>query len=672
MAENKQTFLLDLDIKEFSEKALSAKGIIEKLGSAENVEGLISGLVDLSKKIAVVSVAAYALKVGFEAVFEAERIQKVNNLFEDLTKQIGLSADVLKNDLLKATGGLADDTEVLQAANKAIITMGESAKDLGRVMDISRRLTVAFGGDLVERFESINMAISSGSTRMLKANGIMIDADKAVKDYAKSLGVSKDSLTEAGRRQAVLNEVLKYGETRLKNLKGEVNDATGTWQQFKVTVGNIAETLTLAFERIAGPTARGLLKDLATVARQAGEALKASLGSGAEQAEAKVVLLNQQLEATNKQIEILEAERQKALAAGGGVGWLESIFGGPDYEKRLQKLRDDAEKTQVELEEIHKRQQRAAMGAGEEAAPEKETGFDPIKNLEARARFENDILKIKEQNNKAAIEMAQSTEELEKLQEEQRLLAYQDWSNRKAQLDLDYQSGKITSKAQYDAMSSEMDEAYYNNLRRLQEEELAQAERMEQNRLNASRNASEGIARAAEASAAQANRSLTNFGKQGMLVMDTIKNRGSDAFVAFGRAAVDHSQSASQIMKGFFLNSLADIAEAQGKLYLAAGLVDPTKLAAGAALLALSGVLRAMAGSAGGGGIGEGGGGGGGAYGAIGGAERPEVKEAPQKTVSVNIMGHYMESEHTKTWLMDQIRAATDATDFSYKQIGQA
>ena len=123
MAENKQTFLLDLDIKEFTEKALSAKGIIEKLGSAENVEGLISGLVDLSKKIAVVSVAAYALKVGFEAVFEAERIQKVNNLFEDLTKQIGLSADVLKNDLLKATGGLADDTEVLQAANKAIITM---------------------------------------------------------------------------------------------------------------------------------------------------------------------------------------------------------------------------------------------------------------------------------------------------------------------------------------------------------------------------------------------------------------------------------------------------------------------------------------------------------------------------------------------------------------------
>ncbi len=157
--------------------------------------------------------------------------------------------------------------------------------------------------------------------------------------------------------------------------------------------------------------------------------------------------------------------------------------------------------------------------------------------------------------------------------------------------------------------------------------------------------------------------------------MDTLKKRGSESFQALGQAAIDHSQSASTIMKGFFLNSLGDIAQAQGELYLAMGIMDPVALAAGAGLLVLAGILHGLAGSAGGGSssMSGGGGGGGAASGYDSGTNSAAAANAPeQKTVTVQVMGHYFESDQTKTHLMDMLRSVTDATDYKYQQIGSA
>jgi hypothetical protein len=44
----------------------------------------------------------------------------------------------------------------------------------------------------------------------------------------------------------------------------------------------------------------------------------------------------------------------------------------------------------------------------------------------------------------------------------------------------------------------------------------------------------------------------------------------------------------------------------------------------------------------------------------------------PKKTVTVQIAGHYFETEQTKTRLMEMIRETTDATDYKYVQVGQS
>lgn len=665
MADEKQTFLLDLDAKEFLERALQARGAIQSIGDSENLAGLLSSLKGVGIALGAVGVVALGLKASFEAAFETERIEKINNLFDALSKQAGISSDVLKNQLAKSVRGLADDTDVLEAANKALVTMGGSAERLGEVMGLARRLTTNFGGDLIERFNQLTFAISSGSTRMLKANGIMIDADKAMKEYAKSLGVSTSALTQAGRQQAILNAVLAYGEKNIKDTGKGAESATASWKQFKVALGEVGEAITVAVGTVALP----YVKQLTIALRDLAVRFKETFGEGATEAKTKVAALGLAIKETEEKIRSME--RNKDI-----------FFSAKDIEIAKAKLEDLKRALKEEQEfaaeiERKKAAQTAASAAAEKEARAKgrESGpdlYDPQKKYADELKFQQDILRMKEEHNRRSIELAQNETELEKLQEEERYLAFQEWQLKKQQLEMDLATGKITSRQQLNEMLLLEDQLYYDRLREIEAQSEAQHERMEENKLRASQNTFDGIGRAAEVTAARATRDLNNFGKQGMMVMDTLKRRGADAFEAFGRAAVDHSQSASQIMKGFFLNSLADIAQAQGQLYLAAGLVDPTKLAAGAALLALSGALRAMAGSAGGGGDSFGSyGGAGGGYGGGASSQMEPAKEEPKKSVTLNIMGHYMESDQTKTWLMDQIRSATDATDFKYVQIGQ-
>jgi hypothetical protein len=45
--------------------------------------------------------------------------------------------------------------------------------------------------------------------------------------------------------------------------------------------------------------------------------------------------------------------------------------------------------------------------------------------------------------------------------------------------------------------------------------------------------------------------------------------------------------------------------------------------------------------------------------------------EQQKKVVTVQVQGHYFETEATKTRLVEMIRESSDATDFTIKQVGQ-
>lgn len=672
---NFQTFKLNLDIKDFTESALSAQGSIERIGNSENLTGLVEGLLTATAGIAALAVAAFALKTTFDLVFEGEQIQKTNNLFNELTKNIGVSADAMKNDLVKSAGGLASDTEIIQAANKAIVSMGDSAYRLPEVMDAARKITMAFGGDLIERFNQISFAVSSGSTRMLKHNGIMIDAQKAIKDYAQSLGVSADMLTEEGRRQAVLNSVLDYTKEKLGNVKEANDSATVTMKQLQIQVSELKEQFVVAFERTMGPAVRSFLaniKDLLVIFNL-GKKIE-EVQSPAEKAAASLDMVNTEISMMNRQI--AEIENNSSL----GAKFLNWLGLGEDRVNKLKQSISDLKEQQRSYEEYL-----ASTNSGKEKEAEKDKArlqenaqahaVDRQKRLEAEQKVHEEILKLKEQAAAQDVANAENEEELNKAQKERAVVMEEQHQERIAEIKRQRNEGKIVDQAQFYELLHQEDVKYENEKSAIEAKSYNEEIAMNNNRLKNAQTVGQGIAAEARKSAAEATKGMTNAAHLGMVAFDSFKKHGVSMFEQFGKAAIDHSMSASEIMKGFFLNSLADIAMAQGEVYLAQGLIgDPGALAAGAALIALSGALRALAGSAGGGGsIGDygSGGGGGGAYAASDSSTQTQQPASPQKSVSLVVQGNYFETEQTKTRLLDMIRGATDATDFKYVQIGK-
>ena len=174
----------------------------------------------------------------------------------------------------------------------------------------------------------------------------------------------------------------------------------------------------------------------------------------------------------------------------------------------------------------------------------------------------------------------------------------------------------------------------------------------------------------AAAESVQASKKQSNMG---VVAFNSMRKGAAEAFIAMGNG----SKTAGEAMKGFLFNSLADIAEAKGQFLLVGGMAtgNPAEIAGGAALLALSGFLRSQAGGASagggasGGGGGAGGGAGGGSVGPSGGA--PEMKETKKKSVELNLYGNMMGTDETNRWLVERVREASDATDFTIKKIGE-
>ena len=134
-------WIFDLDIKEFTENALKAHASVEKVGEAKNLSGLVTKLMNVSKLVGVVGTAVLAMKASFDLVSEGEQIRKINDQFDILTKNAGLSGEAIKSKLVGAAGGLADDTDILKAANEQVVRLGANSKKLPEIMELARKST---------------------------------------------------------------------------------------------------------------------------------------------------------------------------------------------------------------------------------------------------------------------------------------------------------------------------------------------------------------------------------------------------------------------------------------------------------------------------------------------------------------------------------------------------
>jgi hypothetical protein len=658
-------FKLDLDAQDAIKKLLETKGIVLELGDSKNLDGLISGLMTVGPIAAGLAAVFFALKTTMDTVFDAENIKQINAQFELMTQQAGIATNTLKEGLLEASHGLIDDTDLLRAANKALVEMGDRAGKLPEIMEAARKSTAVMGGDLISNFEAINQAISTGQTRMLRSQGIIVDQKKAYETYAKSINLTVGELSLAGRQQAILDAVLANSQKNFKGVNADLKENTNLWQQLKTTINNIKEVIVLAFEKVAGPVMSGFLKTINKVADTWRTELTAKFGEGSEQASASVIVLQKDIAKLAEHLTWLN-EREKQ-----SQGWMGKIFGNPEERAAIQK---DIDATTQKIVSLHEELEKSRAASKPEASPEEIKGKDSSGDVEAqrkqKAEFEKELDAAREKRLNDEMSNTESIQRVHEIADEQRLQMLSQTMTRIDELE----ANNNLHADQRRQLEEEAWADYHEKLAAMQEREEQQKAAALDRGLAHSQRTSASFAQGWNASAKQATNSVKQFTNTGVVAQKAFQKASITAFKAIGEGA----KSAGDIMKQFMFGAMADIAEQKGEYHLIEGFASENyaEVAGGAALLALSGFLRSQAGGGGGGGASSGISAPSGGETGPGAAAASDTPAAPalaaKKEMTLNIHGNYFDTDQTRTRLMEIMRESQDITDFNLVKIGQS
>lgn len=656
--EEKTKFKLDLDNAAFVSNANQALESINKLGDKANLSGLIQGLEKATFAIGVVGVALFAMKEALDLTLEAEKINAINQQFEILTQNAGIATEKLKDGLNDAAKGLVDDTDLMEAANKALVKLETGFERLPEVMNLARQATLVMGGDLLQNFDAINNAIATGNLRGLRNLGIIIDQKKAYKDFAASIGESVDNLSKAGQQQAIMNAVLAQGEDRFKGVSGDVKQATMAWTQLKVSINEFGETFVLMFNKIFGKSVANVIESVGLSIRSLVNTMKLYTTEGAEHEKVQLENINHAILVNQKEIDAYQN------------GATENQKKGYDqvYTSRMEQLENIKKKLQDQLSVQKSVTEESKKESGSGGASSSEGLVDQEKKTQEKIKLEKELLDIKAKRIKSEEDLATDAQAMAALRDQEEINIKARAQNEIKEINRQLKDGEISDYALARARIEEIERNSQNAVFEMRIKAKDDAIKVNNELVRQQSEGSKGFVNGWNKSAAEATKDLKNMSRTGEMVQKSlVKN-----FAAGFRAIGDGSKDMSEAVKDAAFGMLGEVATKEGEMMMLSSFDPlfggPQVFAAGAALVALGGLLGAAGGS---GGVSSGSSGGNNDYSGI---NTTPLSEAASQTVShksVNLVlnGPILGDESTARWITDQVRNASDATAFTVQSV---
>lgn len=141
----------------------------------------------------------------------AAQFEEVRRSFSNLAASQGQDAQKMLQNMRELSRGTISDLELMKQANQAML-LGLPVERFGDMLEIARSSAKSTGQSMEFMLQSIVTGLGRGSKLMLDNLGILIDVDKANREYAATLGKTASQLTDAERKQAFINEALNVGK----------------------------------------------------------------------------------------------------------------------------------------------------------------------------------------------------------------------------------------------------------------------------------------------------------------------------------------------------------------------------------------------------------------------------------------------------------------------------
>jgi len=668
VADNTTKIILDLDNKKFLTGMKQAQNAQKETG--DTGKRAFGGITDKLKSMAVAAAAAWlsikTIQETIEGMKAGEKLESLNQQFDLLAERSGIAGDKMKAALKDASDGLVSTDALLATANKSMVTFGASAARMPELMRLARNASVVAGTDTETAFTRLADAIQQGSSDTLKQFGLIVDTNKAYKDYADSIGVATTELSKQAQATAILNASLDAGKTAYDGVDLSITETTDSLLRAKKALEDFKAVAGIVINNKVGHWFREVADGISLLADKkiSKEMLKQAAAAGDLGAQIKLLRLEMSdLDDRNKDL------AKSPLGAGSikrNKQEIHQIQMSIDLLAR-KKAAQDKIRNAEEADEKNKAARRAAELAG---------AVDLEKKRKNDFMISAQLLALRKGTNQAILENSLSTLKFEEELANRKWLLEQEMAVRIEQLENDAAFSAKNRAGEKAIAIANIRETYEQQITALVDSENEKRNALLDRQVKHQKNAWDAFFAGMSKQSKQSTNELIRYSELGTMAAASLSGGLVTAFESAGQAGWVFGEQ----MKKAVLGTLADIAAKEGAYHLIKGLwpPNPVELAVGAGLLALSGVIRSAASS----GVGSGGGG------AVTPAPAldtgsnvafspgPEIsseveqEELKRKYVTIHIEGNYFDTAETRSALVELIREEADATDFKIQSVG--
>jgi len=616
--------------------AKEAKGLggqIEQAFGGTAIGRASSGVSDFLSKIRTINPAILlvagsfaALGASLKAALVGEDIAALNKQFELLGAQAGISTNALRSNLKAATGGAVDFEDVLKSTNKFLVEFGQNSNRIPEVLSIARKASALFGGEVTENFERISQAIASGQTRGLKSLGIIVDQEEAYRRFADSIGVAAASLNEAGKKQAILDEILRKGGETFKNVDPSVRQLSTSIDRLKVQLGDLFDNVATKSSETFGGIFASAINKTSEILERFNLSTK-STGGGLSGMEDSIRAAEFKLQDLDKSILFTQSQIDQFKASGSGAA---PIFNLGDLTSEREKLSENLDAMQAKF---FKAQQRASMSAKDESVNRAEF-VDTAKVTENIEKLKQQLLAAKQERIAAEMGLDLDADQQNMLRNERAALSLEMQQARLFEINKTFRDQGLLGTQLYEDLKTQITAKGEADRAKII------SETQEQNRVKI------------VITSAQIAQAISAGVQQAVMAMKS----GQNALKAFTGAIF-----------GFIGDMVIKIGESLISIGLGmeairasiVGLTGGPALFAGVALVALGTLLKSLSGGGGSSASADGGGGSGGSVSSA--SEAPQIEQSkPQSQIAINIQGDVLDSEDTGLRIVDILRSYAD------------
>ncbi len=232
---------------------MAIKNLLIKLGviGGKKAGNELKSLAKSALKAGAAFFAARGIVAGMSASVKlAAEFEGVERGFRNLAKSTGFSEQAFRK-FRSATDGTINSLDLMtQANNVMLLGITKSEDQMAEMFDIAQRLAQSLGKDTAFGIESLVTGLGRQSKLMLDNLGIMIDVEKANKDYAESLNKSASSLTDQERKQAFVNATMSSARNLVNQLgeeqltaKDKLDKLSSSVDDLKIALGDAIFTI---------------------------------------------------------------------------------------------------------------------------------------------------------------------------------------------------------------------------------------------------------------------------------------------------------------------------------------------------------------------------------------------------------------------------------------------